>query len=279
MKSFLSTRPAQALLFAAAIAAAPFASAKIVTQDVPYEHDGVKLKGFLVYDDSSKAPQPGAILIHEWWGLTDFTKHRAEALARLGFVAFAIDMYGEGKVTTKASEAESWASAFYGKPLMAERARAGLDELLKTGKVDKNRVAAIGYCFGGSTCLALAYSGAPLNAVVTFHGGVFPPQDPSVLNNTKTHFLILHGGADTLVPVDALHGLVKAFEGAKTDYELVVYAGAKHAFSNPDADARAKENNMDAIGYNEVAARRSWKELETFFAEQFGVSRRPVRPD
>jgi dienelactone hydrolase len=137
----------------------------------------VKLEGFLVYDDTkatATTKQPGVLVIPEWWGLTDYPKGRAEQLAKLGYVAFAADMYGAGVVTSDPKKAGELAGQFYGKPLMAERARAGLDQLVKSGLVDATRVAAIGYCFGGATTQALAYSGAPLAGIVSFHGSLIP---------------------------------------------------------------------------------------------------------
>ena len=152
-------------------------SAKIVTKPVAYENAGVKLEGFLAYDDakvSAAKKAPGVLVIPEWWGLNEYPKSRAAQLAALGYVAFAADMYGAGVVTTDPKKAGELAGPFYGKPLMAERAQAGLDQLLATGLVDTTRVAAIGYCFGGSTVQALAYTGAPLAGIVSFHGGIIP---------------------------------------------------------------------------------------------------------
>ena len=140
------------------------ANASIVTRDIAYEHNGVKLRGYLAYDDSKvkEGKLPGVLIVHEWWGLNDYVKGRAVQIAKLGYVAFALDMYGAGVLAADPKEAGKLAGQFYGKPLMAERAQAGLDQLIASGLVDPSRVAAIGYCFGGSTVQALAYSGAPL---------------------------------------------------------------------------------------------------------------------
>ena len=176
------------------------AHAKLVTRTVSYEQDGTKLEGYLAYDDSAtaKGKVPGVVVFPEWWGLTDYIKSRTEQLANMGYVAFAADMYGDGQTTTQEAKAKEFVSKFYGKPLMAERAQAALDQLLKTGMVDESKVAAIGFCFGGSTSLALAYTGAPLAGVVTFHGGLIPaPADAA--EKTKAKFLILHGALDPRV--------------------------------------------------------------------------------
>src|SRR6202161_768609 len=142
--------------------------AKMVKKTVSYEQNGTKLEGYLAYDDSitDKGKVPGILVFPEWWGLNDYIKGRADQLANLGYVAFAADMYGGGQSTTEVAKAKELTGPFYGKPLMAERAQAALDQLLKTGLVDENKVAAIGFCFGGSASLALAYSGAPLAAEI-----------------------------------------------------------------------------------------------------------------
>ncbi|HEY3351071.1 MAG TPA: dienelactone hydrolase family protein [Thermoanaerobaculia bacterium] len=247
------------------------ASAKVVTKSVAYEHAGVKLEGFLAYDDAkaAKGKLPGVLVLPEWWGLTAYPKGRAEQLAAMGYVAFAADMYGAGVTTEDAKKAGELAGPFYGKPLMAERARAGLDQLLKTGFVDPARVAAIGFCFGGSAAQTLAYAGAPLAGVVSFHGG--PVNAPAeAAGKVKAKFLLLNGAADPMVKPEAKAALEKSLEDAKVDYQSVDYAGALHAFTNADADRLAKAGGLTgAVGYNEPAARRAWKAMQVFFDEIF----------
>jgi len=243
--------------------------ADIVTKSVPYEHAGVQLVGFLAYDSAAaaKGKLPGVLVVHEWWGLNDYAKHRAEQLAQLGYVAFAVDMYGQGISTTDAKAAGSLAGQFYGKPLMAERARAGLDQLLATGLVDERRVAAIGYCFGGSTVQALAYSGAPLAGIVSFHGGLIPA--PAGASN-KAKFLICQGAVDPTIKPEQTTAFLDGLNSGNFDYKFVLYAGAKHAFTNPGADALAEANHITAaIAYNADADRRSWADMRAFFGEIF----------
>jgi len=253
------------------LAAALPASAALITRPVAYEHAGVKLQGYLAYDDArtSAGKIPGVLIVPEWWGLNDYAKGRAEQLARLGYVAFAVDMYGGGQSTTDAKQASAWAGQSYGKPLMAERAQAGLDQLLATGLVDPARVAAIGYCFGGSTVQALAYTGAPLAGIVSFHGGLIPvPADAAA--KTKAKILICTGAIDPLVPAKAVETFSQAMNAGKFDYQLISYAGALHAFTNPDADRMAVKDGMQGhIGYNAVADHRSWAHMQAFFAEIF----------
>ncbi len=248
------------------------AEAKVATKRVAYEHDGVKLEGVLAWDPAKTATGklPGVLVVGEWWGLTPEVVTRAEEVAALGYVAFAADMYGAGVTTEDPKKAGELAGAFYGKPLMAERARAGLDQLLKSGLVDPAKVAAIGFCFGGATVQALAYSGAPLAGIVSFHGStVNAPAD--VAGKIRTRFLLLNGAADPLVKPEARAALEKSLEEAKIDYESIDYAGAVHAFTNPRADALAAAHGMTGrIGYNETAARRAWRQMQIFFVEIFG---------
>ena len=245
--------------------------AKVITKSVAYEHAGVKLEGYLAYDDV-KMPAgtlaPGVLVIPEWWGLNDYVKGRAEKLARLGYVAFAADMYGAGVVTTDPKKAGELAGQFYGKPLMAERAQAGLDQLLATGLVDASRVAAIGYCFGGSTVQALAYSGAPLAGIVSFHGGLIPvPADAAA--KTKAKIMICNGGIDGFVSKESIDAFMNSMNSGKFDYQFISYAGALHAFTNPNADKLAEATGLK-IGYNAAADRRSWAQMQVFFREILG---------
>jgi dienelactone hydrolase len=250
-------------------AAALSAQAKIVTKSVPYEQAGVKLEGFLAYDDEKtvQGKLPGVLVVHEWWGLNDYAKHRAVMLAQLGYVAFAADMYGAGMSTTDAKKAGELSKQFYGRPLMAERARAGLDQLLATGLVDETKVAAIGYCFGGAVCQVLAYSGAPLAGIVSFHGSLVPA--PAGAPN-KAKFLICHGALDGFTKPEAIVAFQKSLNDGGFDYQFISYSGAVHAFTNPDADALARQNGLNGIGYNAAADHRSWQQMKDFFAELFG---------
>ncbi|MDB6170366.1 MAG: dienelactone hydrolase [Verrucomicrobia bacterium] len=252
------------------LAAALPASAKIVTRNVGYEHAGVKLEGFLAYDDSLAAggKLPGVLVVHEWWGLNDYVRGRAEQLAKLGYVAFALDMYGRGMATMDPKKAGELSGQFHGKPLMAERARAGLDELLRTSLVDPARIAAIGYCFGGSTVQALAYSGAPVAGIVSFHGGLLPvPVDASA--KIKAKILICHGGIDPFVPPKDVDAFLKSMNEGKFDYQFIAYAGAIHAFTNPNSDKVSAATGLRGIAYNAAADHRSWEHMQVFFRELF----------
>ncbi|MFI5357516.1 MAG: dienelactone hydrolase family protein [Opitutales bacterium] len=245
-------------------------SAKIVVQPVPYQHDGAKLEGVLVYDSAKTAAGklPGVLVLPEWWGLTDYPVSRARQLAAMGYVAFAADMYGAGVTTTDPKRAGALAGPFYGKPLMAARARAGLDQLLASGLVDGQRVAAIGFCFGGSTAMALAYSGAPLVGIVSFHGGPIPATPEAAARN-HAKFLICHGAADPFTPKEQLDGFLASLDENHIDYEFALYSGAKHAFTNPEATKLAQATGLTGIGYDAEAAGRSWQLMRDFLQEVF----------
>lgn len=258
------------LLAGLALCATGMLNAKIVTKPVAYEHAGTKLEGWLAYDDakaSATAPAPGVLVLPEWWGLTEYPKIRAESLAKLGYVAFAADMYGAGVTTEDPKKATELSKPFYGSPLMADRARAGLDQLLATGLVDKARVAAIGYCFGGSAAQALAYSGAPLAGIVSFHGALIPASAEAAAKN-HAKFLICHGAVDPFIKPEDIVAFKKGLDDGKFDYQFISYAGAVHAFTNPGADKLAKATGLP-IAYNAAADKRSWGHMKNFFSEIF----------
>lgn len=253
-----------ALLAATALLAAA-AEAKVVIKTIAYDHDGQKLQGYLAYDDAQGGPRPGVLVIHEWWGLNDYTKMRTRQLAEMGYVAFAADMYGEGKTTRDPKEAQAWSSAVSSQAgMLAARSKAGLDVMRKEKLTDVEKMAAIGFCFGGTTVLQLAYAGVDLKGAVTFHGGLVVP-DEMQARKIRTPIVILHGAADTFIKPETIDGMRKALDAAKVDWFMVTYAQALHAFTNPDADSF----KIPGIGYNEKAAKRSWDEMARFFQAQF----------
>lgn len=250
--------------------ASPLA-AKIVSRPVDYRDGSVRLEGWLAFDDARTAGErlPGVLVVPEWWGINDYVKGRAVRLAELGYVALVADMYGKGVVTTDAKQASGLSAPFYGSPLLASRAQAGLDQLLATPRVDPARVAAIGYCFGGSAVQALAYTGAPLAGVVSFHGGLIPVP-AGAGERTRAKILICQGTADPFVPKADRDAFIDAMEAGRFDYQFISYAGAVHAFTNPDADQLAARNGLTGkIAYNAAADRRSWAAMRQFFSEIF----------
>jgi dienelactone hydrolase len=248
---------------AVALAAAllvPFAvGAKVIEKPIDYQYNGQTMKGYLAYDDAKSGTRPGVLVVHEWWGLNDYIRGRTRQLAEMGYVAFAPDMYGDGQVTRDPKVAGEWSGKV--RPELVQRAKAGLEQLKKAPGVDATKLGAMGFCFGGSTVLALAYSGEDVKGVVSFHGSLFAPQDASKI---KSSIAILHGEADTFIKPETITQVKQALEGAKVDWFMVSYAQAVHAFTNPDADSF----KIPGIGYNEKAEKRSWAEMQRFFAER-----------
>ena len=244
--------------------------AALVTKTISYRQGDTELRGYLAYDDSvtSDKKAPGVLVFPEWWGLSSFVKGRADALAKLGYVAFAADMYGDGQFTTDHNKAKELASAVAGKPVMGERAQAAYDQLIKTGLVDDAKLAAIGFCFGGACSQILAYSGAPLKGIVSFHGALIPASADAAKKN-QAKFLILQGELDPLVPQAARTAFIKSMDEGKFDYQFLSYSGAVHAFMNPDAD-KARADGLDGVGYDPEVATRAWAQMQLFFKEIFG---------
>ncbi len=253
-----------AALAAAALACAP-AEAKLVTKSITYRQGGQDLKGFLAYDDAAKGKRPGVLVVHEWWGLNSYVRQRAEQLAHLGYIAFAADMYGGDRVTRDPKQAEAWDTEVSKVPgLLAARSKAALEVLRKQPQLDQKHVGAIGYCFGGTTVLALAYSGEPLQGVATFHGGLFAPT-PEQAKAIRTPILIMQGADDAFVSPETIDKVKKALDAGGVDWYMVVYAHAVHSFSNPEANGY----HMDGVAYDAKAAQRSWDEMQRFFKAGF----------
>ena len=256
-------KAATALAAFALAALSAAAHAKIVGETVTYQHDGKTMKGYLAYDDAMKGKAPGVLVVHEWWGLNDYIRMRTRQVAEMGYVAFAPDMYGDGKVTSDPKEAGALSGGVREAGQLAPRAKAGLEILKKNAHVDATHLAAMGFCFGGSTTLALAYSGEPLKAAVTFHGSLFAPT-PEQAASIKTPIAILHGDKDFFIKPETIQQMKDALDAAKVDWFMVSYAGAYHAFTNPDAD----KFGIKGIAYNEKAATRSWDEMQRFLKVQ-----------
>lgn len=248
---------------AAVLLASPIAMAqKLETRVIEVDHAGTKLKCFLASDPSMSGKRPAVLVFPEWWGLNDYSRSRATQLAQMGYVALAVDMYGDGKTTDKADEAGALAGAVYKDPkLLRDRAAAALDALVKQPNVDASKVAAIGYCFGGKCALELARSGANLAATVSFHGSL-GTANPDDAKSIKGKVLVCTGGADPMVKADEREALAKEMEDAKVDYQMIVYGGAKHAFTNPGV----AKYGLQGVGYDKNADERSWQAMKNLFA-------------
>jgi dienelactone hydrolase len=251
--------------FLVALLIASGAQAEIRSERIEYRHGDTLLEGFLYYDDASEGKRPGVLVVHEWWGLNDFAKRRAEQLARLGYVAFALDMYGKGKVTMDPKVAGEWAGIFRNDRLLGRaRAAAGLEVLKSRPQVDPARIAAIGYCFGGSMVLEIARGGADLRGVVSFHGGLATP-NPADARKIKGKVLVLHGADDPFESSAEIAAFQEEMRQAKVDWQMVYYGGAVHSFTNPESG----KAGIMGVGYNEAADRRSWQAMRDFFEEIF----------
>jgi len=251
------------LLLAVVFTAA--AQAEIKTQTIEYKSGEVTLKGYLAYDDAQSDRRPGVVIYPEWWGLTDYPRHRAQMLAKLGYVAFAADMYGDGKTTDDPQEAGKWIGGLkQNLPELVGRAKAAVETLRAQPRVDGARIGAIGYCAGGSEALELARSGADLTAAVAFHAGLAAAdaaQGPSI----KAAILVCNGGDDTYVTAQEIEAFKDEMRKKNVDWQLNTYGGAHHSFTNPDADRHKLPN----IAYNARADYRSWEDMKLFFAENF----------
>jgi dienelactone hydrolase len=241
------------------------AMAEVKTQAVTYDFDGTTLKGYLAWDNAVSGKRPGVLVVHEWWGLNEYARKRAEMLAKMGYVAFACDMYGDGKVAAHPNEAGQLAGEVRkNSKTWHGRALAGLQVLRDNDKVDGKRLAAIGYCFGGSTVLELALSGADVSAVVSFHGALPAPTEEQA-KAVKARVLVCHGALDGFITEKAIQEFRGALDKAHVDYQFVYYAGAKHSFTVEGADKRG----IDGIKYNAHADHRSWQHMKLLFDEVF----------
>jgi dienelactone hydrolase len=244
--------------------AAPTAFAEVVTRTIEYQHAGDTLQGYLAYDDEIEGKRPGVLVVHEWWGLNDYAKRRARMLAELGYVAFCADMYGQGKVTDDPGQAGNWSGHLRGDvDKWRQRALAGLRVLNDQPQTDTEKLAAIGYCFGGSTVLHLAYAdaGADIDAVVSFHGS-FPLADKNA--EVGPAVLVCHGAQDGFAKPKQIQAWQKRMDQVGADWHMTTYAQAEHSFTNPGADA----HGVDGVSYNEKADNRSWAHMKVFFERQ-----------
>lgn len=240
--------------------------AEVKTREFAYTYEGVTFKGMFAWDDAVSGKRPGVLVVHEWWGLNDHARAQAKKLAGLGYVAFACDMYGDGKVTEHPQEAGQMAGEVRKNIRVWQgRAQAALRVLHDHEMVDSGRLAAIGYCFGGATALQLAYSGADLRAIATFHAAL-PTPDAEQAKAIKAKILINQGALDTFVPEEACQKLRSALDQAKVDYEFIYLGGAVHSFTAPDAD----KVGMKGMAYNAAADHRSWQAMKDLFREAFG---------
>lgn len=244
------------------------AQAELRTQVVDYSVGATRMTGYLAYDAAAGAPRPGVLVVHEWWGHNDYARKRAEMLAELGYVALALDMYGEGKVADHPDNAKAFMQAIANDMPEAERRFNAARELLqRQPNVDRERIAAVGYCFGGGIVLHMARIGTDLDAVVSYHGAL-ATQTPAAPGAVKARVLVFNGADDAMVTAEQVEGFKREMDAANAFYEFVTYSGVKHSFTNPAADSYAQRFGFP-LQYNAEADAASWRRTQEFLQDVF----------
>lgn len=235
--------------------------------EVAYATDSTDLKGYIAYDENNKNKRPGILIVHEWWGHNDYVRKRADMLAELGYTAFAVDMYGDGKQADHPDDAGKFAmSVLSNLPKAKARFNAAVEVLKQHASVDGEKLAAIGYCFGGSVALTMANSGADLDAVAAFHSGVALPVGPN--DDLKARVLVCNGADDPFVSPESVTAFKSAMDSIGATYEYVAYPGVKHSFTSKEADAKGEKFELP-LAYDAEADRKSWARLQQMLAEVF----------
>lgn len=242
--------------------------AEVQTKVVNYQSGDTKMVGYLAYDNKYKEKRPGVLIVHEWWGHNDYARERARQLAKLGYVAFALDMYGDGKTAEHPQDAGRFAGQVRSNlPEATARFNAALEQLKSNEYTNSDKIAAIGYCFGGAVVLEMARSGLDLDGVVSFHGSLGTEQ-PAEKGKVKAKVLVLNGEADPFVKAEQIAAFKQEMSGAGVKYQFVNYPGAKHSFTNPGANALGKKFELP-LEYSEKADKASWKLMQDFFKDIF----------
>jgi len=238
------------------------------SKEISYVVDSTTMKGYIAYPKEKEGKKPGVLVVHEWWGHNAYARHRADMLADLGYVALALDMYGEGKQAEHPQDAQKFAMSVMGNIETAKARFIKALEILKADpQVDSTKIAAIGYCFGGSVVLTMVNAGIDLQAAAVFHAGLQLPIQPQK-GLIKTKVLVCNGGADPFIPEKDVSNFKKSMKEAGVDLNYITYKGAKHAYTNPGATKLGKKFNLP-LEYNEEADHQSWAEMKNFFANVF----------
>jgi len=256
-------------LFVSVLALMPsVAHAQIKSSVIDYQIDGQPFRGYLSYDDSISGKRPGVIVVHEWWGHNAYARKRAEMLAKLGYTAFALDMYGAGKLAKHPDDAQKFMqAAMTNMSIMEKRFNEAVKLLKQQPTVDPNKIAAIGYCFGGGVVLHMASTGADLDGVVSFHGALSTVKTAQA-NKINAKILVLNGADDPFVTAAQITAFKQIMQKAGADFEFVNYPGAKHSFTNPEADSFGKQFNLP-LQYNAAVDKKSWQRMQQFFKTIF----------
>jgi dienelactone hydrolase len=254
-----------AALALAALLSAGRAAAALKAEPVAYKQDTTALEGLMVYDAAAKGKLPGIVLVPDWMGMTDVARQYGERVAKLGYVVLVADIYGKNVRPKDMKEASAQSGIYKNdRPLMQARAKAALEQLLKSTRVDASRTAAMGFCFGGGVALELARSGSDLDAVASFHGNLDTPH-PEAAKNIKAKVLVLHGADDPFVPQDQVKAFQDEMRAAKADWSLVQYGNAVHGFTNPNAGS----DNSKGMAYNPLADKRAFQAMQDLYQESF----------
>jgi dienelactone hydrolase len=240
----------------------------LIEKEVEYSAEGIVMKGFLVYDGNIKGKRPGVLVVHEWWGHNDYARKRARMLAELGYTALAVDMYGDGKQANHPEDASKFAMEIFNNIESAQARFMAAYNLLKNHKTtDQNKIAAIGYCFGGGVVLHMARIGTDLKAVASFHGGI-QAIAPAEKDKVNAFLLVCNGANDPFVTGEQISSFKEEMDSIGVQYEFISYEGAKHSFTNPGADSVGKKFEMP-LEYNEKADKESWEKMKSVFHKVF----------
>jgi dienelactone hydrolase len=243
------------------------AERKVTEEAVTYAANDITFHGYVAYDQNQQGKRPAVLVVHEWWGLNEYVRNRVKQLADMGYIAMAVDMFGEGKTAANPQEAQKLAGPFYQDPsLTRTRLEAALNRLRQYEQADPGRIAAIGYCYGGYVVLNAAKLGMPLTGVVSFHGNLAgAPANKDLL---RSKVLVCHGEADQFISQQEISNFKSSMDSIGADYTFKSYPNATHAFTNPAATATGKEFNLP-ISYNAEADRASWNDMKAFFGKIF----------
>lgn len=237
-------------------------------EEITYQVGDTTLKGYIAYDANQQGQRPGVLVVHEWWGHNEYVRTRAHMLARMGYTALALDMYGEGKEASHPEDAQKFMNEVLGNMDLMERRFTAAEQVLREHETTSpDKVAAIGYCFGGAVVLNMARQGADLDGVASFHGNL-ATEERAEAGDIQADILVLHGADDPFVPQEQVEAFKAEMEAAKADYEFIAYPDAVHSFTNPNATAMGERFDMP-MAYDESADEQSWNELQEFLADVF----------
>lgn len=236
-------------------------------EELSYTADNITMNGYIAYDASTTKKRPGILVVHEWWGHNEYTRKRADMLAELGYVAIAVDMYGNGKQAAHPEDAMKFSSNVMGNFESAKaRFNAAIEQLKANPNVDPEQIGAIGYCFGGSVILAMANDGLDLDGVAAFHAGLQLPVMPG--KNLTSRVLVMNGADDPFVTSEQTEAFKSAMEETEADFQFINYEGAVHAYTNPNATSMGEKFDLP-LAYNAEADSASWIEMKDFFNNTF----------